>query len=57
MNIIKRLFDISRPVSWVNTAFPFAAGYLVLGGLVDLRLVIGTLFFFDTVQFVNVRHQ
>ena len=45
MNIIKRLFDISRPVSWVNTAFPFAAGYLVLGGLVDLRLVIGTLFF------------
>ena len=35
----------SRPLSWVNTAYPFAAGYLVMGGVVDARLIIGTLFF------------
>lgn len=39
------LFTTSRPISWVNTAYPFAAGYIVCGGSVDLRLVIGTLFF------------
>jgi len=35
----------SRPLSWVNTAYPFAAGYVVMGGVVDARLIIGTLFF------------
>ena len=42
---IKKLFWVSRPVSWPNTAYPFAAGYLVLGGQVDLALILGTLFF------------
>lgn len=42
---LKRLFVVSRPVSWINTAYPFAAAYLVLGGTVDTRFVIGTLFF------------
>ncbi len=35
----------SRPLSWVNTAYPFAAAYLLAGGGVDLRLVVGTLWF------------
>lgn len=35
----------SRPLSWVNTAYPFAAGCLLLGGGFDARLVVGTLFF------------
>lgn len=35
----------SRPVSWVNTAYPFAVGYIVMGGGAGLRLLIGTLFF------------
>ena len=35
----------SRPLSWVNTAYPFAAGYLVMGGAIDAQLIIGTLFF------------
>lgn len=39
------LFVSSRPISWVNTAYPFAAGYLVLGGGVDLTFIIGTIFF------------
>ena len=35
----------SRPVSWINTAFPFAAAYLLSTREVDLTLVIGTLYF------------
>ena len=42
---LKRLFVVSRPVSWVNTAYPFAAAYLVLGGDIDTTFIIGTLFF------------
>ena len=42
---IKLLFTSSRPVSWINTAYPFAAGYLVTGGNMNAQLVIGTLFF------------
>ena len=40
-----KLLRVSRPISWVNTAFPFAAGYLVLGGEINATLIIGTLFF------------
>ena len=42
--MIKALFVSSRPLSWVNTAFPFAAAYVLASG-VDLTLVIGTLYF------------
>lgn len=42
---LKLLYMASRPLSWVNTAYPFAAGYLVMGGAIDARLIIGTLFF------------
>ncbi|MBG6237503.1 4-hydroxybenzoate polyprenyltransferase [Mycetocola sp. CAN_C7] len=35
----------SRPLSWINTAFPFAAAYLLTTGSIDLTLVVGTLFF------------
>jgi len=40
-----KLFKVSRPISWVNTAYPFAAAYLVLGGGLDPLFFIGTLFF------------
>lgn len=42
---INLLFASSRPLSWVNTAYPFAAGYLVMGGAVDTRFLAGVLFF------------
>ena len=42
--MIRALFVSSRPLSWVNTAFPFAAAYVLTAGL-DLTLVIGTLYF------------
>ncbi len=45
MNTIKKLFWSSRPVSWINTAFPFAATYIFLTGQVDAPLIIGTFFF------------
>ena len=43
--VCKRLLWISRPISWPNTAYPFAIGYLVAGGGFDLLWLIGTLYF------------
>ncbi|MGC5627991.1 prenyltransferase [Georgenia sp. Z1344] len=41
----RTLLVTSRPVSWINTAYPFAAAYLLSGGRVDAVLVVGSLFF------------
>ncbi|AJW80224.1 prenyltransferase [Clavibacter michiganensis] len=35
----------SRPLSWVNTAFPFAAAYLTVTRELDLTAILGTLYF------------
>ena len=35
----------SRPLSWVNTAFPFGAAYLLAGGGLDVAFWVGVLFF------------
>ncbi len=43
--MIRALFVSSRPLSWVNTAFPFAAAYLLTGRHIDATLIIGTVFF------------
>ncbi|NCU30180.1 prenyltransferase [Candidatus Saccharibacteria bacterium] len=45
MQTIKLLFMTSRPISWVNTAYPFVLGYLMMGGGYDARFFIGALFF------------
>ena len=45
MRIMGQLFLSSRPLSWVNTAFPFAAAYLMTTRTVDLTFIVGTLFF------------
>jgi len=42
---LTKLFKVSRPISWINTAYPFAATYLLLGGGFDALFFIGTLFF------------
>lgn len=44
-NTIRKLFLISRPISWVNTAFPFAAAYLVNSGSINPYFFIVTLYF------------
>lgn len=45
MKLVTALFWSSRPISWINTAFPFAAGYFLISGSLDLRLLVGSLFF------------
>jgi lycopene elongase len=42
---MRQLLVASRPVSWINTAYPFAAAYLLTAREIDVTLVIGTLFF------------
>lgn len=42
---MKNLFMTSRPVSWVNTAYPFAAAYFLATGRLDWVFVVGTVFF------------
>lgn len=43
--MIASLVRASRPVSWINTAFPFAAGYLMATREIDAVLIVGTVFF------------
>lgn len=44
-DLLREAFIASRPVSWINTAFPFAAAMLLTTGTVDWRLVVGTLYY------------
>lgn len=41
----RQLLVASRPVSWINTAYPFALAYLLSARQVDVTLVVGTVFF------------
>jgi 4-hydroxybenzoate polyprenyltransferase len=43
--VARQLLIASRPVSWINTAYPFAAAYLLTTRQIDATLVVGTLFF------------
>lgn len=43
--MISELFWASRPLSWVNTAYPFTAAVLLTGGLPWWLVVLGTVFF------------
>jgi 4-hydroxybenzoate polyprenyltransferase len=43
--VLRALLLTSRPLSWINTAFPFAAAYLVTTGRIDAPLIVGTVFF------------
>ena len=45
LDTLKKLFVISRPISWPNTAYPFAAAYLVTGGTLSSTFWVATLFF------------
>jgi 4-hydroxybenzoate polyprenyltransferase len=42
---IKQLLVTSRPISWVNTSYPFAAGYLMTTHSIDNIFVIGSIFY------------
>jgi len=43
--VIRALLLTSRPLSWINTAYPFAAAYLVATGRIDGPLIVGAAFF------------
>ncbi|MCA9335039.1 prenyltransferase [Candidatus Saccharibacteria bacterium] len=45
MDSLRKLFVISRPVSWPNTAYPFAAAYLMTGGTLGVTFWVATIFF------------
>lgn len=45
MELIKTLFWVSRPVSWINTAYPFIVAYLLSGGSNMFAAIVGTLYF------------
>ncbi|MEN9620584.1 MAG: prenyltransferase [Actinomycetota bacterium] len=45
MKTLGQLFVSSRPLSWINTAFPFAAAYVLTTGRIDAAFVIGTIYF------------
>lgn len=45
MNPLRALLLSSRPLSWVNTAYPFAAAYLLTTREIDLAFVLGTIYF------------
>jgi 4-hydroxybenzoate polyprenyltransferase len=52
LKLVGRLLLSSRPLSWINTAFPFAAAYYFLGGEVDAFFLITTLFFLIPYNFL-----
>lgn len=43
--MVRALVMSSRPISWVNTAYPFGAAYLLARGTLDAPGVVGILFF------------
>jgi 4-hydroxybenzoate polyprenyltransferase len=45
METLKQLFWSSRPISWINTAYPFGLAYWLAAGDTGLTLWIGALFF------------
>jgi 4-hydroxybenzoate polyprenyltransferase len=42
---LRQVLGSSRPLSWVNTAYPFGAAYLLAGGGVDAAFVVGVVYF------------
>ncbi len=44
-SLLRHAFWASRPVSWINTAFPFAAAYFLATRSVDWVLVVGALYY------------
>ena len=45
MTLLRTLFVSSRPLSWINTAYPFGAAYLFSTHRLDAQFWVGTLFF------------
>ncbi|MFT0847240.1 prenyltransferase [Actinomycetaceae bacterium L2_0104] len=44
-SLLRHAFAASRPVSWINTAFPFASAMLLTTREIDWALVVGTIYY------------
>lgn len=42
---LPKIFQISRPISWINTAAPFVAGYILSGGELSWIFFLAVFFF------------
>jgi 4-hydroxybenzoate polyprenyltransferase len=42
---LRQIVGASRPLSWINTAYPFGAAYLLAGGRVGWAFVVGVAYF------------
>lgn len=45
MEKIRLILLSSRPISWINTAYPFGLAYLLNAGEIDWRFWLGIVFF------------
>jgi len=45
VKLVSRLLVSSRPISWINTAFPFAVAYFLGTEKIDITLIVGAFFF------------
>lgn len=52
MSAVAKLFVASRPISWVNTAFPFGAAYFFSTGEIDWIFWLGSFFFLIPYNFL-----
>ena len=45
MKSLLSIISSSRPISWINTAFPYGVAYLLITGELDANFWVGTIFF------------
>lgn len=45
LKVLAGICSASRPVSWINTAFPYGLAYLLVGGRLDWVFWVGVVFF------------
>ena len=45
LEILREIIKSSRPISWINTAYPFAAGYVLVTHTFSSILILGVLYF------------
>ena len=50
--VVKLMVVSSRPISWINTAYPFVAGYLATGGVVNTYFWVVAFYFLIPYNFL-----
>lgn len=50
--LLRQAIFSSRPISWINTAYPFVAGYIMTGGALNWYFVVATFYFLIPYNFL-----